>query len=86
MSGSAYYKKEMNQDVHDDTVSKLLQIVIWYIFYDLRDRDAGPGQNLPNTSPGSAPVQASSLKLSGYLQKYILREVKKFQSSSCYSL
>ena len=40
-----------------------------HIFYDLRDRDAGPGQNFPNTSPGFAPVQASSLKLSGYLQK-----------------
>ena len=66
--------------MHDDTVSKLLQIVIWYIFYDLRDRDEGPGQNLPNTSPGSAPVQASSLKLSVNLQNIFREKSKSFNA------
>ena len=63
--------------MHDDAVSKLLQIVICYIFHDLHDRDAVPGQNLPNTSPGSASVQASSLKLSGYLQKIYFEKSQK---------
>ena len=27
-------QKRNEQDVYDDTVSKLLHIVIWYIFYD----------------------------------------------------
>ena len=63
--------------MHDDALSKLLQIVICHVFHDLRDKDTFPGQNLPNTSPGSAPVQANRLKLSGYLQKKYFEKSKK---------
>ena len=47
------------------------------VFHDLRDKDTAPGQNLPSTSAGSAPVQASRLKLSGYLQKIYFEKSKK---------
>ena len=58
-------QEKIIEDVHHDAVSKSVQIVMYHIYHDFRDKDTVPGQNLSNTSPGSAPVQFRSFKLSG---------------------